>query len=102
MRDRWAPPLKFKLANLKILEYFTNKANPGERSMSDDVMTVRQVADFLKVTERTIYRLAADHQIPSFKVGGSWRFRRNDLVAWMSEQATRALSAEHTTDQKRG
>ncbi|MFN7288911.1 MAG: helix-turn-helix domain-containing protein [bacterium] len=87
---------------MKIFEYFATKANSGERAMSDDIMTVRQVADFLKVTERTIYRLAADHQIPSFKVGGSWRFRRNDLAAWMSEQATRALSAEHTTDQKKG
>jgi excisionase family DNA binding protein len=65
--------------------------------MSDDIMTVREVADFLKVTERTIYRLAAKNQIPSFKVGGSWRFRRTDLVKWMSEQADRAASAERAT-----
>jgi len=70
--------------------------------MSDDIMTVREVADFLKVTERTIYRLAAENQIPSFKVGGSWRFRRADLAKWMSEQADRAASAERTIDQKKG
>ena len=70
--------------------------------MSDDIMTVREVADFLKVTERTIYRLAAENQIPSFKVGGSWRFRRTDLARWMSEQADRAASAERTTDHKKG
>lgn len=70
--------------------------------MSDDIMTVREVADFLKVTERTIYRLAAESQIPSFKVGGSWRFRRTDLVEWISEQADRAASADRTTGQKRG
>ena len=70
--------------------------------MSDDIVTVREVADFLKVTEGTIYRLDAESQIPSFKVGGSWRFRRTDLVEWISEQADRAASADRTTGQKRG
>jgi excisionase family DNA binding protein len=77
------------LAFLKIPEYFTSGLAPESDSMSDDIMTVREVAEFLKVTERTIYRLAAESQIPSFKVGGSWRFRRADLVKWMSKQADR-------------
>ena len=38
-----------------------------------EILTLKQVADFLKVTERTIYRLAAAKQIPAFKVGGTWR-----------------------------
>jgi excisionase family DNA binding protein len=55
--------------------------------MPEVILTVREVAEFLKVTERTIYRLAAEGQLPSFKVGGSWRFRRSDLIKWMSDQA---------------
>lgn len=55
--------------------------------MSEEILTVREVAEFLKVTERTIYRLATEGQIPSFKVGGSWRFQRSDLIQWMNEQA---------------
>ncbi len=43
--------------------------------MPDDVLTLKEVADYLKVTERTIYRMVADRKIPAFKVGGSWRFR---------------------------
>jgi excisionase family DNA binding protein len=70
--------------------------------MTDDIMTVREVADFLKVTERTIYRLAAENLIPSFKVGGSWRFKRTDLARWMSEQADRAASANRTAGQTKG
>jgi excisionase family DNA binding protein len=35
------------------------------------IMTIGEVADYLKVTERTIYRLAGVKQIPAFKVGGS-------------------------------
>ncbi|WP_454888712.1 helix-turn-helix domain-containing protein [Sphingobium indicum] len=42
-------------------------------------MTIREVAIFLKMTERTIYRLAAEGQTSSFKVGGSLRFRQTDL-----------------------
>ena len=41
-----------------------------------DVMTVREVAEYLKVKARTIYRLVANGEIPGFKVGGSWRFRK--------------------------
>lgn len=59
----------------------------GVQRMPEEILTVREVAEFLKVTERTIYRLATEGQIPSFKVGGSWRFQRSDLIQWMNEQA---------------
>jgi excisionase family DNA binding protein len=55
--------------------------------MPEEILTIREVAEFLKVTERTIYRLAADSQLPAFKVGGSWRFRKVELIQWMSEQS---------------
>jgi len=42
--------------------------------MPDDVLTLKDVAEYLKVTERTIYRMVADRKIPAFKVGGSGRF----------------------------
>ncbi|RMX18185.1 DNA-binding protein [Vandammella animalimorsus] len=52
-----------------------------------EILTIKQVADFLKVTERTIYRLAAAKQIPAFKVGGTWRFSRVDIDSWIRQQA---------------
>jgi excisionase family DNA binding protein len=51
------------------------------------IMTIGEVAAFLKVTERTIYRLAGAKKIPSFKVGGSWRFSRVDIDRWIREQS---------------
>ncbi len=54
--------------------------------MPEDILTIKEVADYLKVTERTLYRLAQEGKIPAFKVGGSWRFRRNDLDQWIREQ----------------
>lgn len=49
-------------------------------------MTLKEVALYLKLTEKTAYRLAAEKKLPGFKVGGSWRFKRDDLEAWIEEQ----------------
>ena len=54
--------------------------------MGDQILTVKEVSDYLKVNERTVYRMAADKKIPAFKVGASWRFKLNELEAWIKEQ----------------
>lgn len=56
--------------------------------MDTDVMTIREVAEYLKLTEKTAYRLAAEGKIPGFKVGGSWRFKRSELERWIERQST--------------
>ncbi|WP_243843874.1 helix-turn-helix domain-containing protein [Paraburkholderia caballeronis] len=56
-----------------------------------EIMTLPQVALYLKVTERTIYRLAAAKEIPAFKVGGSWRFSLSDIEHWIKEQSQSSL-----------
>jgi excisionase family DNA binding protein len=53
-----------------------------------EILTIKQVAEYLKVTERTIYRLAAAKKIPAFKVGGTWRFSRADIESWIREQSS--------------
>jgi excisionase family DNA binding protein len=58
----------------------TSRADEGE------ILTLRQVADFLKVTERTTYRLAAAKKIPAFKVGGTWRFSKAEINQWIQRQ----------------
>lgn len=54
--------------------------------MSDAILTVKEVAKYLKLAEKTAYRLAADGKLPGFKVGGSWRFKREDIEKWIDEQ----------------
>ena len=56
-----------------------------------EILTIRQVADYLKVTERTIYRLAAAKKIPAFKVGGTWRFSLADIDSWIKQQSMEGL-----------
>ena len=52
-------------------------------------MTIREVADYLKITEKTAYRLAAAGDLPGFKVGGSWRFRRSEIDRWIDRQSAK-------------
>lgn len=58
----------------------------------DDVLTISDVAEYLKVAERTIYRLAAAKKLPAFKVGGMWRFSRLDIDAWIQQQSAVVLA----------
>ena len=55
--------------------------------MDSDIMTIREVAEYLKLTEKTAYRHAADGKIPGFKVGGAWRFRRGEIDKWIERQS---------------
>ena len=57
-------------------------------------MTIGEVADYLKVTERTIYRLAGAKKIPAFKVGGSWRFSKVDIDRWIQQQSMDSIDTK--------
>ncbi len=48
----------------------------------------KEVAEYLKLAEKTAYRLAAEGKLPGSKVGGSWRFRREDVQSWINSQKT--------------
>ena len=56
------------------------------RIMTDEILTLKEVAEYLKLAEKTAYRLAADGKLPGFKVGGSWRFKREDVLSWIENQ----------------
>jgi len=62
----------------------------------EPAMTVRDVAAFLNVDEKTIYRLAQKGDLPGFKVLGSWRFQRPDLEAWIAERKEQVSSGKRT------
>ena len=49
----------------------------------DMVMTIRDVANYLRMAESTVYKLANDGQLPGRKVGGGWRFSRKELERWL-------------------
>lgn len=54
--------------------------------MDHQILTLKEVAAYLKLAEKTAYRLASERKLPGFKVGGSWRFRKDDLEKWIENQ----------------
>ena len=54
--------------------------------MKTDILTVKELSEYLKLNEKTAYRLAAKGEIPGFKVGGSWRFNKADIDNWIQQQ----------------
>jgi len=53
--------------------------------MIQEIMTARQVAAYLLVDERTIYKLARQGGVPSMKILGQWRFKKSLIDAWIVE-----------------
>lgn len=58
----------------------------------DEILTLDEVAAYLKAGKRTVYRLAQKGEIPAFKLGGTWRFRRSELDRWIAESINRKKS----------
>ena len=57
----------------------------------NDVLSVREVAQYLKLNEQTVYRLARDGKLPASKIGKQWRFSRREIEALIQERPGAAL-----------
>ena len=49
----------------------------------DDILTIPDVASLLRVADKTVYSLVQRGDLPGFKVGGQWRFRRTAIDSWI-------------------
>ncbi len=49
----------------------------------EKLMTLEEVADYLRLSNDTVYRMANTGTIPASKVGNQWRFRRENVDAWL-------------------
>ena len=57
----------------------------------DELMTPEELAAYLKVNRRTVYRMLETNELPfAFKVKGSWRFKQADIKAWIESQKLKA------------
>ena len=72
-------------------------------AVANDIMTAQEVAQYLRLAEATIYRLAQAGEIPAVKVGRAWRFKRELIDEWFKEQATtRSTELEESTETPAG
>ena len=63
-----------------------------------EILTIKEVSQYLKVTERTIYRLAAAKRVPGFKVGGAWRFSKAEIDQWIRRQSEDGASNDEAAN----
>lgn len=50
------------------------------------VMTVEEVADYLRIPQSSVYKLAQERRIPCQKAGRRWRFHRAAIDDWLSNR----------------
>lgn len=51
-----------------------------------NLLSVKEMAERIKMHERTIYRLAKERKIPAFRIGGRWRFDLATIAGWLNNQ----------------
>ena len=55
--------------------------------MPEQLLTLEQVAEYLNVDKFTVYRLLSDKELPAFKVGNQWRFKRKMIENWLMQHS---------------
>lgn len=61
--------------------------------MSDEVLTIKEVAALLRLAEKTVYAMANAGEVPAFKIRGQWRIKRDELDRWIDAQPRGGASA---------
>jgi len=56
--------------------------------LADDILTIEEVAKYLRVSERTVYDWAQKGEIPAGKIGTVWRFKKDEIEKWVNERLT--------------
>lgn len=59
------------------------KKLPGDK---EQIMTLREVAQYLGLHVMTVYKLTREGRVPAAKIGGQWRFKRDVLDGWLEAQ----------------
>jgi len=66
-----------------------------------EIMTVKQVAEYLQMDEHTVYKLARSGQIPSLKIAGQWRFKKDVIDKWISEESLERVAVNIKSSSKK-
>jgi excisionase family DNA binding protein len=64
------------------------------RKSAEAILTVNELADYLRVHKTTIYRLLKQNRLPAFRVGSDWRFSQEAIVEWQCKTALPFTSEE--------
>ena len=74
------------LKNVKILLDKMAEIIYNTLMVNGNLMTIEDLADYLKVTRRTIYDWLKHNKIPALKLVGQWRFKKDKIDDWLEAQ----------------
>ncbi len=60
-----------------------------------EILTIEEVANYLRVPLSSLYKLAQQGKIPASKVGRHWRFRRENIDRWLDQQSNSNSETTH-------
>ena len=60
---------------------------PATGSTLGEILTLDEVAGYLKISKKTVYKLVRSGILPAFKVGKHWRVPQADLGAWIARRS---------------
>jgi excisionase family DNA binding protein len=63
---------------------------PPKSTTGPRVLTVRELAGYLRVHQSTVYRLLREGKLPAFRIGSNWRFTREEIERWMIDEQKRS------------
>ena len=64
--------------------------------MEDDILTIEEVAKYLRVSDRTVYDWAQKGEIPAGKIGTVWRFKKSEVENWVNERLSSSSNTKRT------
>ena len=53
------------------------------------IVKPKELAEFLRLSQETVCKLAAEGKLPGFKIGRSWRFDLDEVIKWINESKKR-------------
>lgn len=68
--------------------------------VKNDIMTVQEVAEYLRLNEMTVYRLAQEGKIPGLKIGRSWRFKKEVIDEWFRRKGEAVMVGTSAISEK--
>jgi excisionase family DNA binding protein len=64
----------------------------------DDILTMDELAEYLKISKSTLYKLAVDGKLPGTKIGKRWRFHRGAIDDWLRQRPEQNDSGKKAGD----
>ncbi len=81
----------------KLLVHSLRKGR--RKKMEDDILTIEEVAKYLRVSERTVYDWAQKGEIPSGKIGTVWRFKKCEIEKWVNDRLSAGAKTSTVSSQ---